>query len=88
MLRFSRRTGGWWLVACLVRAALNAAQAPAAADTTRARSLQAYLELLRSDIRDQKVALISGMMPEEDDAKSWPVDRGTSRSSRASTTSG
>lgn len=77
MLRFSRLAGGWWLVACLAGAPLHAAQAPAAADTTRARNLQAYVELLRSDIRDQKVALISGMMQfsEEDDAKFWPVYR-------------
>ena len=46
-------------------------------DAARARNLQAYVELLRSDIRDQKVALISGMMQfsEEDDAKFWPVYR-------------
>ena len=77
MLRCSWLAGGWWLVACLAGAPLNAAQAPASADTTRARNLQAYVELLRSDIRDQKVALISGMMQfsEEDDAKFWPVYR-------------
>ena len=77
MLRLSRLAGGWWLVACLAGAPLHAAQAPASADTTRARNLQAYVELLRSDIRDQKVALISGMMQfsEEDDAKFWPVYR-------------
>jgi hypothetical protein len=77
MLRLSRLAGGWWLVACLAGAPLHAAQAPAAADATRARNLQAYVELLRSDIRDQKVALISGMMQfsEEDDAKFWPVYR-------------
>lgn len=77
MLRFSRLAGGWWLVACLAGAPLIAAQTPASADTTRARNLQAYVELLRSDIRDQKVALISGMMQfsEEDDAKFWPVYR-------------
>ena len=77
MLRCSWLAGGWWLVACLAGAPLNAAQVPASADTTRARNLQAYVELLRSDIRDQKVALISGMMQfsEEDDAKFWPVYR-------------
>ncbi len=77
MLRLSRLAGGWWLVACLAGAPLHASQAPAAADATRARNLQAYVELLRSDIRDQKVALISGMMQfsEEDDAKFWPVYR-------------
>jgi hypothetical protein len=80
MLRFSRLTAGWSVAACVAAAASGAAQSPQAplsADAARARNLQAYAELLRSDIRDQKVALIAGMMQfsEADDAKFWPVYR-------------
>jgi len=82
MPRLIRLTGGCVLtLACLAGAPLTAAaQAPAkpvADDAARARNLQAYVELLRSDIRDQKVAIITGMMQfsEADDAKFWPVYR-------------
>lgn len=78
MLRIGWLTCGSCLVACLASAPPAAAQAPAGGgDATRARNLQAYVELLRSDIREQKVALISGMMQfsEADDAKFWPVYR-------------
>jgi hypothetical protein len=80
MLRFSGPTAGCVLVACLAAARPVAAQAPAkplGGDEARARNLQAYIDLLRTDIRDQKVALISGMMQfsEADDAKFWPVYR-------------
>jgi hypothetical protein len=85
MRRFSRLTAGCSVIACLAAAPLGADQGPAAGtqaksvgnDEARARNLQAYVELLRSDIREQKVALISGMMQfsEADDAKFWPVYR-------------
>jgi hypothetical protein len=56
-----------------------AAQAarPAASDETRDRNLRAYVELLRSDLRAQKVAIISEVMQftEAEDAKFWPVYR-------------
>jgi hypothetical protein len=50
---------------------------PVGDDAARTRNLQAYIELLRSDIREQKVAIIAGMMQfsEADDAKFWPVYR-------------
>ena len=46
-------------------------------DDTREANLRAYVELLRSDIRSQKVALITELMDftEADDAKFWPVYR-------------
>jgi|SRR5436190_9906896 len=73
MARFSRLTAGGTLLACLAASPL-AAQGT---DDTRARNLSAYVQLLRSDIREQKVALISGMMQfsEADDQKFWPVYR-------------
>jgi hypothetical protein len=79
MAHFGRLTAGGTLLACLAAAPL-AAQGNAAApraDDTRARNLSAYVELLRTDIREQKVALISGMMQfsEVDDQKFWPVYR-------------
>lgn len=79
MARFSRLTAGGTLLACLAAAPL-AAQGTAAApraDDARARNLSAYVELLRTDIRQQKVAPISGMMQfsEADDQKFWPVYR-------------
>jgi hypothetical protein len=44
---------------------------------TREANLYAYVELLRSDIRTQKVAIITEMMnfTEEEDAKFWPIYR-------------
>src|SRR3954453_7123602 len=50
---------------------------PAASDQTRDRNLRAYVELLRSDLRAQKVAIISEVMQftEAEDAKFWPVYR-------------
>jgi hypothetical protein len=80
MLRFSRLTAGCALIACLAGAPPVDAQAPprpVGADEARARNLQAYIDLLRTDIRDQKVAIISGMMQfsEAEDAKFWPVYR-------------
>jgi hypothetical protein len=82
MPRFIRLTGGCVLtLACLAGAPLTAAAQPPAKpvadESARARNLQAYVELLRSDIRDQKVAIITGMMQfsEADDAKFWPVYR-------------
>jgi hypothetical protein len=50
---------------------------PAAADDTRDVNLRAYAELLRSDLRAQKVAIITEMMEftEAEDTKFWPVYR-------------
>jgi hypothetical protein len=47
------------------------------ADETRETNLRAYTELLRSDIRAQKVAVITEVMEftEAEDAKFWPVYR-------------
>ena len=65
--------------------ALCAAPAPARAqaaklatpEDTRDTNLLAYAELLRSDLRSQKVAIITEMMQftEAEDAKFWPVYR-------------
>ena len=43
----------------------------------RERNLRAYVELLRSDLRTQKVAVITEMMQftEAEDAAFWPVYR-------------
>jgi hypothetical protein len=51
----------------------------ATAGTTDARTanLRAYVELLRSDIRTQKVAIITELMQftEDEDVKFWPIYR-------------
>ena len=46
-------------------------------DDTREANLHAYVELLRSDIRSQRVAIITELMnfSEAEDAKFWPVYR-------------
>jgi hypothetical protein len=82
MPRVTRLCSGCLLtIACLMGGPLAAAAQgppkPVGDDAARARNLDAYVELLRSDIRDQKVAIISGMMQfsEADDAKFWPVYR-------------
>ncbi len=63
-------------LACLVGARAASAQATAA-DTTREANLRAYVELMRSDLRTEKVAIISEMMQfsEDEDAKFWPIYR-------------
>ncbi len=68
-----------WLVAFVACARLAHAQVngPAAANDTRDMNLRAYVELLRSDLRAQKVAIITEVMEftEAEDAKFWPVYR-------------
>src|SRR6516164_2175942 len=63
----------------LATAAFAAAQGtkPAAADDAREANLRAYGELLRSDLRAQKAAIITEVMDftEEEDAKFWPIYR-------------
>jgi hypothetical protein len=51
--------------------------ASTASDETRETNLRAYVELLRSDLRSQKVAIITEVMQftEDEDAKFWPVYR-------------
>jgi hypothetical protein len=46
-------------------------------DDTREANLRAYVELLRSDLRSQRVAIITELMnfTEAEDAKFWPVYR-------------
>jgi predicted RNA-binding protein with RPS1 domain len=50
---------------------------PAATADARDVNLRAYVELLRSDVRSQKVAILSEMMAftEQEDAKFWPIYR-------------
>jgi len=62
----------------LCGAAAAAAQtAPAAAPDSRERNLRAYVELLRSDVRSQKIAIITELMPltEKEDEAFWPIYR-------------
>jgi len=65
--------------ACLGQAAPAAAQGtnPSAGNDTRETNIHAYVELLRSDLRSQKVAIITDIMQfsEDEDAKFWPVYR-------------
>lgn len=50
---------------------------PPAASDARDTNLQAYVELLRSDIRGQKVAILAQLMDLDDalDEKFWPIYR-------------
>ena len=54
-----------------------AAKTAASTGDTRDTNLRAYTELLRSDIRSQKIAIITEVMQftEQEDAKFWPVYR-------------
>ena len=51
--------------------------APAGAAGSRDVNLRAYVELLRSDVRSQKVAILTEMMgfTEEEDQTFWPIYR-------------
>jgi hypothetical protein len=66
-------------IASLGLAAPAAAQGtnPSAGNDTRETNIHAYVELLRSDLRSQKVAIITDIMrfSEDEDAKFWPVYR-------------
>ncbi len=69
---------GWALVALAVPGLAPAQTAkPAAADDSQAMNLRAYVELLRSDLRSQKIAIITEVMQftEDEDTKFWPVYR-------------
>ena len=54
-----------------------AAQTPDTQSESRDVNLRAYIELLRSDVRSQKVAILTEMMDftEAEDAKFWPIYR-------------
>lgn len=75
----SFRTLVFWAVALCATPGLALAQSakPLTPDETRDENLHAYAELLRSDLRSQKVAIITEVMQfsEADDAKFWPVYR-------------
>ena len=59
------------------KASTPAQAKPAAAPDNRDANLRAYVELLRADLRSQKVAIIAEMMDfnEQDDVKFWPIYR-------------
>jgi hypothetical protein len=62
----------------VVSVTLQGQQAPAAnAQETRTLNLSAYAELLRSDVRAQKVAILTEVMDftEAEDAAFWPIYR-------------
>ena len=62
----------------LVAPAVAGAQQPAtSAQDSRESNLRAYTELLRSDLRSQKAAIIAEMMQfnEDDDKRFWPIYR-------------
>jgi hypothetical protein len=64
-------------VGCLGAASLASAQDTRKMNATREVNLRAYVELLRSDLRSQKVAIITEIMQfsEDEDAKFWPIYR-------------
>jgi hypothetical protein len=68
-----------WAFAVCAAPRLSSAQTmkPATPDETREANLHAYTELLRSDLRAQKAAIITEVMQfsEDEDAKFWPVYR-------------
>ena len=81
-MRNGRRLPLVTLVVTLGWHAMTAAQAPAPAQPlpqaeARERNLRAYVELLRSDLRTQKVAVITEMMQfsEAEDKAFWPIYR-------------
>ena len=55
----------------------HAQSAPPAERDTTEQNLRAYIELLRSDLRTQKIAIITEMMEftEAEDAAFWPIYR-------------
>jgi hypothetical protein len=74
-----RLVGSFAMLALLAVSSSASAQGskPAAATEAREANLRAYVELLRSDVRFEKVAIITEMMQftEAEDEKFWPVYR-------------
>ena len=68
-----------WTLALWVAPGLASAQGakPIPPDDTREANLRAYIELLRSDVRSQKIAIITEIMQftDDEDTKFWPVYR-------------
>ncbi len=68
-----------WALAVWATPRLASAQGakPVTPDDAQAMNLHAYVELLRSDVRSQKIAIITEMMQftEDEDTKFWPVYR-------------
>ena len=66
------------MLACAAPAFAQAQpQAPQASADARDANLRAYVELIRSDVRTQKVAILTEMMEftEDQDTKFWPIYR-------------
>jgi hypothetical protein len=65
------------LAGAAVASAQTAKSNNATLDDTRETNLRAYVELLRSDLRTQKLAITATVMAlsEEEDAKFWPIYR-------------
>jgi hypothetical protein len=78
-------------IGALLACALLVGAAPASAqpatrdavrgDATRDANLRAYIDLLRSDLRAQRVAIITELMrfTDEEDARFWPIYRNYER---------
>ena len=76
MMRVTARAVGLALLSSSL-AAVASAQTPPATTDPRDANLRAYVELLRSDIRSQKVAILTEIMnfTEAEDAAFWPIYR-------------
>ena len=76
MNRYAMTASGAVLMLATLHASPVLAQAGVNADT-RDQNITAYVELLRSDLRTQKVAVITEVMglTEAEDAKFWPIYR-------------
>jgi hypothetical protein len=78
MFSLKHSTTGLLVTLTLLAAAPRAfAQTAPSADANREMNLRAYVELLRSDVRTQRVAIITEVMgfTEDEDAKFWPLYR-------------
>ena len=75
MVRLCAHAAGVALLLASMSSTAAAQTAPGA--DTRDQNLRAYTELLRSDVRSQKVAILTEMMDftEKEDAAFWPIYR-------------
>ena len=65
----------YWFVAILCTAATGLAQEPPSAEQNREANIKEYVDLLRKDIKKEKVGILTEMMDlsPEDASKFWPV---------------